>query len=416
MPAQAKTHVLPKSSTHRPALPTEHFNPNLTSMDTTRPPVVKFQEIMRDGQATIVGRVKIPTPTGHAFILRRLDTGAISLTTMFRAAFPSATDEQERQEAIWVKSNFDIAGANKTGKARFAGTWVAPEIAIQLSDSYALRPIIEALAASSPDPNVVYRKGVKGSETPTGFPAAPSAPANVASPKEPAPPPAKRRREISPTKTPVSKVTATPSPAYTSSAATGASPAPSYISNIPTSASKSRPPPSSTTRRSTRLRSPAPTSTTSTLIPKTPKTTKAMKGIREEVTTPAGSDETAVDEDAHEAAKVAEVNMVEDVREQKELIERLKAERAAKVQAQGEDESMEEDVDGAAQKRAREEGPYKLNIEEKPEETEERAIASNRRVLGQMPPERKSLAWGALLFAAGLGAMSLIPSIPNPFM
>ena len=44
--------------------------------------------------------------------------------------------------------------------------------------------------------------------------------------------------------------------------------------------------------------------------------------------TPAGSDETAVDEDA-EAAKTAEPNMHEDIQEQKELIAKLKAERAA---------------------------------------------------------------------------------------
>ena len=61
---------------------------------------------------------------------------------MFRAAFPNATDDMERAEANWVKNNFDIAGANKSGKARFAGTWVTPEVALYLADNYSLGAII----------------------------------------------------------------------------------------------------------------------------------------------------------------------------------------------------------------------------------------------------------------------------------
>lgn len=41
-------------------------------------------------------------PTQHAFILRRYDTNAISLTTMFKVAFPGATDEEEKKEMDWV--------------------------------------------------------------------------------------------------------------------------------------------------------------------------------------------------------------------------------------------------------------------------------------------------------------------------
>ena len=38
----------------------------------------------------------------HAFILRRYDTNAISLTTMYKVAFPGATEEDERREMDWV--------------------------------------------------------------------------------------------------------------------------------------------------------------------------------------------------------------------------------------------------------------------------------------------------------------------------
>lgn len=38
----------------------------------------------------------------HAFILRRYDTGAISVTTMYKAAFPTASQEEEDREMRWV--------------------------------------------------------------------------------------------------------------------------------------------------------------------------------------------------------------------------------------------------------------------------------------------------------------------------
>lgn len=124
-----------------------------------------------------------------------------------------------------------------------------------------------------------------------------------------------------------------------------------------------------------------------------------------------GSDETAVDDDVSEATKLTEINIDEDIREQQELIQRLKAERDLKAQQQKEqvvdedqDQAMEEAQVTSANKRAREEGPeYTLNIREP--ETEERQLVSNSRVRGRMNPQRKSLAWGAFFFAAGLSAV-----------
>ena len=43
-----------------------------------------------------------PGQNSHAFILRRYDTNAVSLTTMYKVAFPGATDEDERREMDWV--------------------------------------------------------------------------------------------------------------------------------------------------------------------------------------------------------------------------------------------------------------------------------------------------------------------------
>ncbi len=106
--------------------------------------------------------------------------------------------------------------------------------------------------------------------------------------------------------------------------------------------------------------------------------------------------------------------MQEDIREQKELINKLKAEQQAKeeaaraVAAEASTADVEQAVssDAPTSKREREEEPteYKLNIKEP--EVGERAIATNKRVQpGRLGPERKSLAWGALAFAVGAGAM-----------
>jgi hypothetical protein len=50
----------------------------------------------------IISYQDLPAPNEHAFILRRYDTGAISVTTMFKAAFPGATEEEEEREMRWV--------------------------------------------------------------------------------------------------------------------------------------------------------------------------------------------------------------------------------------------------------------------------------------------------------------------------
>ena len=128
------------------------------------------------------------------------------------------------------------------------------------------------------------------------------------------------------------------------------------------------------------------------------------------------------DEDAEEVAEAARPNAEEDIREQREMIAKLKAERDASTTTT----TMKKRKNGgvvvaadiemvvdetAAQKRTREEedGPaYQFNFREGGEVVEQRAIATNRRVrtvLGEMGPERKSIAWGALAFAAGLGAV-----------
>jgi hypothetical protein len=121
-----------------------------------------------------------------------------------------------------------------------------------------------------------------------------------------------------------------------------------------------------------------------------------------EVVTPAGSDETAVEDDVPE---VPGPDANEDIREQKEMIEAFKVQREAKLRAEDDrDDAMNE---GSEKKREREGEDASLQFNFKEPEAEERKIATNRRIprLPEMTPERRSFAWGIAAFAAAVGAM-----------
>ena len=375
-----------------------------------------------------VGRMKIETPTvtllpsatspaaahrsasqdsGHAFILRRFDTGAISLTTMFRAAFPNAPEHDEKAEVQWVKDNYDLSGNNGSSKdnhiTRLAGVWVSPNVALELSHAYKIDDIISSVVEAAPDPNGNYRRSGKAAAAAAATStvnAAPSPPSNAGSAlppppiqsatkslptpsrSSPAPNPLKRRKDSSPA----------PTPPITS---------PEVSKPLP--------------RRSARTKSPAPRSAAqmaplTSLLNQTPKASRSSPKKQDElVVTPGGSEETAVEDvagsDLHE----------EDVLEQQKLIADLKAQRDAKKlaeqQQQEEDESMEsgdsDEVDGPSKlKRAREEDGPAFKFEFKEPEVVERPVATNSRVRRfTLEPRTKSFAWGLAAFAVGMGAV-----------
>jgi hypothetical protein len=135
---------------------------------------------------------------------------------------------------------------------------------------------------------------------------------------------------------------------------------------------------------------------------KSPKVAKVSKVVRRsEPPTPEESDETVVEEEAGvEAADLVGQDLrQQDIAEQKEMIENLKAARDSLMQDVG-------DEDGPSKlKRAREE-EAPLQFEFKEPEVEERAIATNRRVSRfHLEPRQKSVAWGLAAFAVGLGVV-----------
>jgi hypothetical protein len=329
-------------------------------------------------------------PNGHAFILRRLDTGAISLTTMFRAAFPTASDVQEKVESTWVRANYELEGANKSGKARFAGTWVSEDTAKQLAPAYLLQSILVPLLEAVPDPNVEYRKSARTQQdTPTSTRQLPTPSPSLNNVPSPVPTPSatKRRREAPPEPSPA------PSPA----------PVKTPVKGTPARLG---------TRRSARMASPAPTPVPQLVSPKTPRSPRKQQ----QVATSAGSDETAVEE---EEALLGGPDMSRDIEEQQEMIESFKAQRAAQRAAEDADALMvDEGSDGSdGRKREREEdAPPAFSFKEpeqiarEQEEGQSRALVSNRRVRGiQMTPQRRSLAWGVGFGAVAAAAIAYLP-------
>ncbi|KIJ52645.1 hypothetical protein M422DRAFT_26213 [Sphaerobolus stellatus SS14] len=346
-------HFVPSTNTPRPVLPSRHLNPNFPDILPKLPPV-KFQEILREGHTIVVGRLKIATPItpGHAFILRRYDTGAISLTTMFKAAFPTAPEEFEKAESTWVRSNYDVSGANGGSgsdgapKLRLNGTWVSLALAQHIAPEYGLEQIIKPLIAAQPDPSTEYKKSTKsGGVSHAG--AVPTPSPEVATPSAP-----KRRRAISPATVPITEK-----------------------QQLPTR----------TSPRKAARQSPAPRSTT-------PAT--------QDVNTPGGgSDETAVEEHEEEA-EVPGPDPEQDIAEQKALIADLKAKR---------DAAVEPKTPHNPRKRAELDTPPPTTFNPKEPEVGERDIIHRRRAI-RLQPHQKAAAWGTLAFAVGLGAVSLFPS------
>ncbi|KAH9842997.1 Alpha/Beta hydrolase protein [Rhodofomes roseus] len=120
--------------------------------------------------------------TGHACLFRRLDTGAVSLTTMFRAAFPNTSDDTKKLAANWVRTSFDLGGTNKGDRSCFAGTW--------LVDDYNVYDAIPVLARAEPDPTVVYRRSTRAQQ--------PTREQSPAADKEPSRAPATRKTTAMP--------------------------------------------------------------------------------------------------------------------------------------------------------------------------------------------------------------------------
>ncbi|KAG9011109.1 hypothetical protein FRB94_009252 [Tulasnella sp. JGI-2019a] len=375
-----------RNSYPRPALPTNEYNNKLKEVAAgSGTPPVKFQIILREGQEIVVGRIKVPTPQGHAFILRRFDTGAISLSTMFRACYPTANDIAEKEETAWVKSTFETQGSNGGGKLRLAGTWVPPNVAMLLAESYGLNHILPALANAAPESRSTYRKNGAQNNTPSkgGMHGSPSA-AAVAN------------GVVNGVGAAASALIPTSLPPIPSS------PAKSAVKK--NEDSPSRQPPAKKARKSA---SPAPASLKALTLPVRSSPRRQAK----------------IQEEEEEEPDVPAPNPDQDIQEAKEEVARLRVEHLA---AQAHREVAEAEAEQAQQQtpskkrgiEATATPPFKLDMAKIQEASENAAMELiparpiiNRRRLGNLQPTQKAAAWGGLAFFIGLGASALIPTL-----
>lgn len=343
--------------------------------------------------------------TGHAFILRRYDTDAISVTTMFRAAFPTSSDQDEKVEIQYIKDKFDLAGTNGSSRephlTRLAGTWVKPATAMTLAADYGLLDLVTQMVKATPDPAANYRRSHKATQN-AQSPAPPATTTTTTTTTTIA-----QSQVIvngSPAKPP-SKVSGLPTPSPT-----GGAPAAKRRkeSSPPAAAVPATPAPSKTpVRRSTRAKSPAVKSgpvpltgvsskprSRSSVAPPTPK--KVAQKLPD-----------IADEDAEglEDGVAGQGLYEEDVQAQKELIADLKRKREEAKEEATAVEQQEEEVSTKG-KRVRQDEDEPLKFEFKEPESEERQIATNRRVgRFEMEPRTKSIAWGLAAFAVGMSAV-----------
>lgn len=437
-------------------LPVRYANPKIQSLLSSGGalPPVKYQVLTCQGHDIVVGRMKVetPTPSGHSFVLRRFDTGAVSLTTMFRAAFPTAPDDAEKSELQWVKDTFDLTGTNGSSRdtsiTRLAGTWVHPTLAMELALEYAIAPLISLVVEAQPDPDTQYRKSAKSAANSSAAPPPPAiAPSRFgavqASPVAPSPP-SKRRKESSPGPSPAplpaisasktaprrstrSRTSPAPSPAATPRATRSRTKSPAVMEAPPTfgaamstldSAEASSPSKRPTSRaKPPSSRAAAPSTPAKTSIKPASSTRKLANAVtkQESRLSVAGSDETAVeDERRHEddeGHKVMTEAMEElhraDVQEQQQMVSDIMA-------AGGREMAVDA---GPSSKRAREEDEDELptTFDPKEPETEMRLIKTNPRV-ATYAPQRKAAAWGTGLFVFGVGALTLLPNLASQWL
>ncbi|KAH8925684.1 hypothetical protein BT69DRAFT_1091560 [Atractiella rhizophila] len=153
-PASPRKKAQP-STPGRPALPTDAANPAIRPQARPKRHEVKVQELkippeQAGGPETriLIARVRIPMPKGKdsnalGHVIKRFDTDSLSASSLFKAAFPNASDDEFQSEMDWIKSgNYgDTAHSNReddanTSSGILAGTWIPMRYAETLAVEY----------------------------------------------------------------------------------------------------------------------------------------------------------------------------------------------------------------------------------------------------------------------------------------
>ncbi|GAA5960691.1 hypothetical protein JCM3765_007292 [Sporobolomyces pararoseus] len=154
----------------RPALPLKHINRlmNPVGGSGTASPNVKEKKSYRvktqildlgeDNGHIGIARVKVPVPKGvPGHIIKRFDTNAVSASSMFRAAFPSASEQDEAVEMRWITTgsrgkygDTAKAGNEDNETKKLSGIWIPAEHAFELAEEYSIQRFTNELISYVP--------------------------------------------------------------------------------------------------------------------------------------------------------------------------------------------------------------------------------------------------------------------------
>ncbi|GAA6010226.1 hypothetical protein JCM11491_005400 [Sporobolomyces phaffii] len=143
----------------RPALPIKHINRVMNpasgsgasslSAKEKKAYRVKTQILdLGDNNGHIgIARVKVPVPKGTpGHIIKRFDTNAVSASSMFRAAFPTSTEQDEAVEMRWIAigsrgkyGDTAKAGNEANETKKLSGTWIPALHALDLAEEYSIQ-------------------------------------------------------------------------------------------------------------------------------------------------------------------------------------------------------------------------------------------------------------------------------------
>ncbi|GJN87180.1 hypothetical protein Rhopal_000125-T1 [Rhodotorula paludigena] len=141
--------------TQRPSLPSHAANKLLAdeakgagSGRAHRLPKVKTQTLHlgEDNGTITIARIKCPVPKGvPGHIIKRFDTDAVSASSLFRAAFPTASADEETLEMRWVAvgsrgtyGDTAKAGNEEDESKKLSGTWIPSSHASLLAQEYGI--------------------------------------------------------------------------------------------------------------------------------------------------------------------------------------------------------------------------------------------------------------------------------------
>ncbi|KDE02936.1 hypothetical protein MVLG_06533 [Microbotryum lychnidis-dioicae p1A1 Lamole] len=145
-PASAKSPVSTSAKT-RPPLPLSDKN-DLLLESKAKLHKVKTQTLHLGpptNDSIVIARVKCPVPKGvPGHLIKRFDTNAISASSFFRAAFPTASVTAESAEMKYIVAhprqfgNTKVAGREDDEAHRLSGTWIPCDKALALAEEYGL--------------------------------------------------------------------------------------------------------------------------------------------------------------------------------------------------------------------------------------------------------------------------------------